>query len=288
MTPNTDLIVEHQAWVDTRERQLSDPDGWLALVGLVWLEPGVHRLGNEPPAELLFNGAAAGVAGTFEMSGSRVLFAPAKGVTATLDGQALEPGIAVELQDDQERSASVLRVGSLHITHINRHDQPALRIRDRNAPTLLEFRGMPRYPYDPAWTIPARFEPSKEDAVHEFEDVTGHREAQAIVGTLHFQLPGDLPGITRTLLAQAAGPRDLFVVFGDATNGQATYGGGRFLQVPGPDEHGSTVIDFNRAFTPPCSFTPYATCPIPPMPNRLDVPVAAGEQQHQSTRSETR
>ena len=282
MTPDPALLEAHQTWVNTRERQLRNPEGWLALVGLVWLEPGNWRLGNSSPAELVFSGSNATSAGMFEVVGNTVSFTPEVGVEATLNDEPLAPGVEVDLVDDQHGPASVLRVGTLHITHIHRQSKPALRVRDRNAPTLTNFMEMDRHDFDPAWRVPARFTPAGTTSVVTIEDVTGHVEEQPYEGTLQFELPGDTPETTRTLIVQAAGPRDFFVVFGDASNGHETYGGGRFLQVPRPGADGMTIIDFNRAYTPPCSFTPYATCPVPPMGNRLDRAVPAGERFPQS------
>lgn len=287
MTPDPVLLDSHQAWVDTRERQLRNPEGWLALVGLVWLEPGTWRLGNSPPAELVFAGSNAAFAGTLKVEGDVVTFTPQVGVEATLDDASLTPGVDVNLKDDRTGPASILRVGTLHITHIHRQSKPALRVRDRNAPTLVDFVEMDRHPFDPSWRVPARFIPAETNSRVEIEDVTGHLEAQPFEGTLEFELPGDPPETLRTLVVQDAGPRDFFVVFGDASNGRETYGGGRFLQVPRPGADGMTVIDFNRAYAPPCSFTPYATCPIPPMGNRLDRAVPVGERLPQSRQPET-
>jgi len=167
----------------------------------------------------------------------------------------------------------VLRVGGLHVTHIHRHDRAALRIRDREASTRTAFNGIPRFDFDPRWVLPASFEPAAAGTSIPITLVTRHVETHPIAGTLRFEIDGE----ACELLAEQAGD-GLFVVFGDATNRDATYGGGRFLMVPGPDEDGRTRLDFNRSTNPPCAFTDFATCPTPPASNRLGFAVTAGER----------
>ena len=272
---------DHLRWIAAREHSLRDPEGWLALVALHWLPSGETVLaarGTPTDHELVLAGAGATPSAVFDHGPQGgVTVSPSRGVEATLDGHAIAPGLTVNLADDRAGDASVLRLGRLHVTHIHRQDRAALRIRDREAPTLQRFEGVPRFGFDPSLRVVARFKPAASGTTVPVTLITEHVEDHPVAGTLHLEIDGR----EVELLAEPAG-EDLFVVFGDETNGDpgagGTYGGGRFLKVgrPGPD--GSTVVDFNRSVNPPCSFTPYATCPTPPAANRLPFPVRAGER----------
>lgn len=276
-----DLQTRHATWVATRERSLRDPEGWLALVALHWLPKGRTILaGSGPPSDdrLVLPGALTSPAAEFLLNDSGLLQVEIPhSVQATLDGKPLASNTPTILQNDQKSKASVLRLGRLHVTHIHRQDRAALRIRDREAPTLLRHRGIPRFDFDPTLIVAARFVPANQGTTVPITLITEHVEHHPVAGTLHFEIAGR----PFTLLAEPAGD-DLFVVFGDETNQASgtsgTYGGGRFLSVPRPDAQGLTSIDFNRAVNPPCSFTPHATCPTPPAANRLPFPIAAGER----------
>lgn len=141
----------------------------------------------------------------------------------------------------------------------------------------MRFRGVPRFPFDPGAVVDARFEPAPPDTTVPITLITEHVEEHPVAGTLRFEIDGR----PCSLLAEQSGT-GLFVVFGDATNratgSDGTYGGGRFLSLAAPDPAGRVEIDFNRAVNPPCSFTPYATCPTPPAANRLPMAVRAGER----------
>ena len=250
-------------------------------MALHWLPEGRTILSDSGSAgdhRLVLPGSPASPAAEFllEDSGRLQVVIP-EGVEATLDGRPLGSNIPTVLQDDRKAKASVLRLGRLHVTHIHRQDRAALRIRDREAPTLLRHRGVPRFDFDPGWIVPARFVPADRGATIPVTLITEHVEDHPVAGTLHFEIDGR----PLSLLAEPGGD-DLFVVFGDQTNqasgDNGTYGGGRFLSVPRPDAEGLTSIDFNRAVNPPCSFTPHATCPTPPAANRLPLSIPAGER----------
>ena len=281
MEPPIDLRSRHEAWIATRERSLRDPEGWLALVALHWLPVGQTILADSGPAgddRLVLPGALASPAAAFTLQSSgRLSVEIPSGVQASLDRQPLPPGTPAIMASDRESTASVLRLGRLHITHIHRQERAALRVRDRQAPTLLRHQGVPRFDFDPALVVAARFVPATQGTTVPITLITEHVEPHPVAGTLHFEIGGR----PLSLLAQPSGD-DLFVVFGDQTNrstkADGTYGGGRFLSVTRPDAQGLTTIDFNRAVNPPCSFTPHATCPTPPAANRLPIPITAGER----------
>ena len=269
--------ADHVAWTRSRETALASPDGWLSLVALAWLPTGETTLsntGDSDPHRIVLTNAGGADAGIFTLDADGVVrFRPSPSVAATLDERDVSPGVDVVLADDRDGSPPVLRVGGLHVTHIHRHDRAALRIRDREASTRTAFNGIPRFDFDPDWVLPASFEPAAAGTSIPITLVTRHVETHPIAGTLRFEVDGE----ACELLAEQAGD-GLFVVFGDATNRDSTYGGGRFLMVPGPDADGRTRLDFNRSINPPCAFTAFATCPTPPASNRLDVEVTAGER----------
>ena len=272
-----EAAAEHLAWTRTRETSLSSPEGWLSLVALTWLPAGDTTLsdtGTPGARRIVLANAGGPDAGVFTRDERDVVrFRPSPTVTATLDDRPLASDVEVVLEDDRTGSPPVLRVGGLHVTHIHRHDRAALRIRDRESTTRTGFDGVPRFDFDPGWIVPATFEPAADGASIPITLVTQHVETHPVAGTLRFKV-GD--GMFE-LLAERTGD-DLFVVFGDATNRDTTYGGGRFLIVPGPDADGRTELDFNRSINPPCAFTDHATCPTPPNSNRLEIAVTAGER----------
>ena len=282
-TPEVSSHDHHDQWVQTREQALRNPEGWLTLVGLVWLEPGSEVLGRGDGADIAFEGAPASPSGIFKTTDEgQVSFTLSPGVTATINGEPIQSDRRIQMKNDADGPSDILRLGTLHITHLQRQNQPVFRVRDHEAETLRNFNGMDRYPFDPKWIVEARFESAPTGTTQDVTDVTGHISQQSRAGTLNFELNGT----PCQLHATAGGEQVLFVVFGDETNGDETYGGGRFLNVATPDEHGMTTIDFNRAYIPPCCFTPFATCPIPDNENKLQIPITAGEQKATAPKTE--
>lgn len=282
-TPDPSSHDQHDQWVQAREHALRNPEGWLTLVGLIWLEPGIEVLGADEESDITFAGAPASPSGTFEITDEGgVSFTLSPGVDATINGRTIRSDQPIPMKNDVDGPSDILRLGSLHITHLERRSQPVLRVRDQQAETLRTFSGLDRFPFDPRWIVKARFEPAPSGTTQDVEDVTGHVSQQSQAGTLHFELDGT----PCQLQATGEGEPSLFVVFGDETNGNDTYGGGRFLNVKPPDEQGMTTLDFNRAYIPPCCFTPFATCPMPTRENRLPLRITAGEQKPTSIPTE--
>lgn len=171
---------------------------------------------------------------------------------------------------------------------VRREGRLALRVRDNASPLRTEFAGIDRFDYDPSLVVAARVEPPQPGAVVAITNVRGFTEDQPLAATLVVTLGG----VEHRLAATKGSGDGFFVVFGDATNAAAdpavrTYGGGRFLDVPAPTA-GVAVLDFNRAYNPPCSFTPFATCPTPPASNRLPIEIRAGERAPRGTHGPAR
>jgi uncharacterized protein (DUF1684 family) len=258
--------AEVEEWRAGRYEALRRDQGWLTLSGLAWLKPGENRVGSDPTSDAVLPGGPA-QAGTLTVS--------ADGVVA--DGSWLHEGRPVErlvLVDDRDGRQTLLELGSLRLCLIERGGRLALRTWDLEAPARRDFSGVDHWPVDPAWRLQARFEatPGRRLAV---PDVLGTVEDQESPGDVVFEADG----VTHRLQALPGGPSgELWLVFGDATNGHETYGGGRFLYAGPPATDGSVVLDFNRAYNPPCVFSPYATCPLPWPANVLPIRVEAGER----------
>jgi Uncharacterized conserved protein len=179
-----------------------------------------------------------------------------------------------ELADDLDDAPTILELGTLRLHLIRRGDRIGLRVRDHEAPALHAFSGMQHFPLDPSWRIVARFEPAPPGRTLAMMDITGAQSADPTPGTVVFERDG----ATWRIDALDGGEKgELWLIFGDATNGRQTFGGGRFLYTEPPAADGSVVVDFNLAYNPPCVFSPFATCPLPPPQNRLALRIEAGE-----------
>lgn len=274
--PATGYREQTDAWHAGRIARLAAPDGWLSLVGLAWLRPGVNRIGSAPDNDIVLAKAPSRL-GTIELTadGALVLTLTA-GEGVTIDGKpAADAG--VPLYDDLRAAPSRVAFGSVNFVVIDRGGRKALRVRDREAPTRTGFTGIERFPVDPAWRVVAEWQPL---------DPPYRLAATTVIGTIEtYPAPGkavfEREGVRCELypVLEAPGDRRLFVMFRDATSGKESYGAARFLYADQP-RGGWIVLDFNRAYNPPCAFTAYATCPLAPPENRLALAVRAGERMY--------
>jgi len=254
-----------------RDERLRDPVGWLSLVGLWWLETGEHRFGADPTNQIVLAGSdLPTAAGSLEVVDGVVRLHPLS-PELTVDGRPAREGT---LRADVDGEPSLLSLGSLRLHIIRRGDRLAVRVRDTRAPALAEFAGIERFPVDPSWRLVGRLERAEGRTV-QIVDVTGVVAAEATPGSVRFERGG-----TQFTLDALAGGDDgsLWLIFADATNGRDTYGGGRYLYTEPVGPGGEVVADFNLAYNPPCVFSPYATCPLPPAQNRLAIRIEAGER----------
>jgi uncharacterized protein (DUF1684 family) len=269
--------AEVEEWRAGRLARLTAEGGFLSLVGLHWLSPGVSSFGSAADNTLVFPAGAPARMGVLRVAGSQVTLVPASGVELTVDGEALPGGAERVLRSDAEGAPSVVHHGTFAFQVIDRGGRLALRVKDSANPVRAGFRGIDSYPVDPSLRIVARFEPYDPPRSIPIPTVLGTTEPMPSPGRLRFERDGRTYTLDPVL---EPGDDDLFVIFGDLTNQDETYGGGRFLyaEPPGPD--GTVVLDFNRAYNPPCAFTPYATCPLPPPQNKLALRVEAGERRY--------
>jgi uncharacterized protein (DUF1684 family) len=255
-------LAEIEAWRREREKRLTADDGWLTVVGLFWLKQGSNSFGTDPSCDIVLPpGSAPPRAGTFEHSHGR-----------TLLRWADRPGLPLKMQPDAPGPPTIATVGDLSLLVIRRGDRYAIRLRDRNSPFRKQFTGLRWYPVDAAWRVRARFTPYPEPRKLRVGSTIGEPQEFDAPGYLEFDVQG-----RRLRLEPARSGAELFLIFKDLTSGKTTYPAGRFLYAPLPKD-GTVVLDFNKAFNPPCAFTPYTTCPLPPKQNHLPVAVEAGEK----------
>ena len=267
-----DLEAETSAWQHKRISNLTSEDGWLSLVGLFWLREGDNTFGSAPENDFVFPAGTPARIGTLTRHGTQVTVQAEHGVELTRDGKPFSGGAV----GDSEKSADVLGLGSLRFYLIRRGEHLGLRVKDPHAPALRNFHPIATWPVNAAWRIEARFEPSPTPRKISIPTVLGTVEEADSPGTLVFQLNGEEHRLDPVLEPES---NQLFIVFADQTNRTDSYGAGRFLSADMP-QGGRVVLDFNRAYNPPCAFSPYATCPLPPPQNRLKLRVEAGEKRY--------
>lgn len=263
---------EIEKWRKDREANLIKDDGWLTVAGLYWLKEGDNRAGTASRNDIVLPpGSAPPRIGGFTFRNGSTTFTAEAGIEVTLNGK---PVGKVALRSDAEGAPDVLRIGALSMWVIRRGDRYAIRLRDSNAPARKKFQGLRWFEIDEAWRIRARWVPYNPPKKVSVLNIVGITEQALCPGYAVFQIEGKEYRLEPT----EEGGR-LFFVFRDATAGKETYPAGRFLYAD-PPEGGYVVLDFNRAYNPPCAFTAYATCPLPLPQNRLPVRIPAGEKNH--------
>ena len=252
-----------------RIKALTEQNGWLNLAGLYWLKPGDNSFGSASNNTLVFKHKnMPAQLGKFKVLGKRVSFEFDK-VVSKFSNDYLEE---IVLFDPSKKTDSSIQFNQFMWSIIIREDKIGVRFRDLKNPALAAFKGNKRFAINETWNLPAKLLPPNASGLF-ITNVLGQTNAEDYAGKISFEYQGK----NYVLDAISEGPGDLFVIFGDATNGINTYHTGRFMYVPRPDSNGNTYIDFNKAFNPPCAYTAFATCPIPPKQNILPFKVTAGE-----------
>lgn len=267
------------AWRAARVRRLTEADSWLSLIGKHWLTERESSVGSDPGASIVLpRDRVPPQLGTFVRDGDGVRFEPAAGVALTLrDGQnaterALEGPML--LRTDAHGAPDRLQLGSVSLEVMERAGEFAVRTRDTESPARRHFPGIDYFPIDPSWRVVAKLERYEPEKVIELAYETGTSEAQRCPYAAVFERDGVTYRVDPVI--DGSRPR-LFYLFWDLTCRDESYGASRFLYAPLPKgDH--VVLDFNQAFSPPCAFTPYAACPLPPLQNRLAVRIEAGEK----------
>ncbi|MBP3985818.1 DUF1684 domain-containing protein [Pseudoxanthomonas helianthi] len=268
------FLAENAAWREQRRQELLQPDGWTSLVGLHWLDPGAHYIGSGGSSGIRLAVGPAKM-GMLVLKQDRIEFTPESGAALTLDGEPLKG--RVELHSDREQTPSVIGFdeGKGKLTVIRRGDRYALRVKHADAPSRVNFAGVQYWNADPSWRLVGKFVANPPGKTIPIVDIVGMTTDSPNPGAVEFVRDG------KTYRIEALAEDDsgaLFLVFADRTSGHGSYPAGRFLDAAKPDAQGRVVLDFNRAYDPPCAFTPFATCPLPPPENRLDLAITAGEK----------
>lgn len=277
-TADREYIKGIEEWQKRRVTNLTRPDGWLSLIGLFWLKEGENRFGSSPTNSIRFPAEKApAVMGSFILNRDRVT------VNIFDNLPVLHQGIPIqtlEMQNDLSENPTFLRYGSLSWLVIKRGDRYGIRLRDSKSETIKNFKGLDYFPIDPGWKIRASFEPYSPVKKISVPNVLGTENEETCPGALVFEKNGQRFRLDPIL---EDGTSQWFIIFSDETNGKETYGAGRFLYADPPDQNGYTFLDFNKAYNPPCAFTPFATCPLPPEQNHLNLKVEAGEKKYQGS-----
>ncbi|HKZ32539.1 MAG TPA: DUF1684 domain-containing protein [Vicinamibacteria bacterium] len=257
-------------WRDERQARLKADGGWLSVAGLAWLKPGENRFGTDKTAAVVLPaGSAPPLAGVFELKGTETTVRLAEGTQARMAGLPLV-GPAVLRPD----SGDVVELGSVSLQVIERGGRFGIRLKDKNAAARREFTGCRWYEVKEGYRIEAKWVPHPEPRPLKVPNILGQTESMPSPGYAEFKVAGTtvrLDGVLETPQST-----QLWFILRDQTSGKDTYPAGRFLYAELPKD-GRVVLDFNRAYNPPCAFTAYATCPLPPPQNWLAVKIEAGE-----------
>lgn len=270
------LQAEVDAWRAHRFASLTGENGWLSLVALLPLHSGANSLGSAAGSTLrLDRPDVPAHAARISVSGGKVMLKAARGSGITLDGK---PVTQLQMQTDASGSPTVLALGTLRFFVIDRLGHLFLRVRDVQNPKRNAFRGVETFPVSDAWSINARFEPYVPAHQVTIMNVLGLEQQIPSPGAVVFEKDGRSWRLDT--LDEDPSSDALTLMFADATSGRETYGAGRFLEVPRPS-NGSVQVNFNRAYNPPCAFSSFATCPLPPPQNKIALRVEAGEKRYE-------
>jgi len=262
-------------WRAERLKEINGEDGWTTLVGLFWLKNGKNTIGSSPSNDIdLPKERAPKFAGVLWLDNGIAQLEASRGSGITRDGK---PVSKLVLDSDADGKPTVLRLGSLTFFVIKRGERLGLRVKDKNNAARSHFAGLDYYRVNLKWRIQARYEPYDPVKFVSIANVLGMIDEMASPGALIFEANGKTLRLDPVL---EKGSKQLFIIFADQTNGKDTYGAGRYLYADPPGADGKVIVDFNRAYNPPCAFTKFATCPLPPKQNRLPIRVDAGEKKY--------
>ncbi|MGA2431406.1 MAG: DUF1684 domain-containing protein [Candidatus Acidiferrum sp.] len=271
-------------WRTQHVADLQKPDGWLSLAGLEWLSPGDNTFGSAVDNKIHLPASGPPHAGVLHLEGTTVTLMPPSGGFAQgllLDGK---PAQSQELRTgaDTDKGNPRMTIGTLNFYVVRRADRFALRIKDAHSAALAGFHGLKWFPPDPAFRLQARWIPYTPPKSVTLATLIGTSYDQPVPGAAEFILGGKTYKLEPVMEDNPA--TKLFFILRDTTSSTTTYAACRFLYTGLPsnglDKAGELVLDFNHLENPPCAYTPYATCPLPPPGNRLPVPLPVGEQRY--------
>jgi uncharacterized protein len=264
----TSYQTEVEQWRQQQEQELKADTGWLTVAGLFWLKNGVNTAGSDARSDIVLPRGPAKL-GEFDFEQGQTIFRPASGVLVSVSGKPASA--ASKLKPDTEGNPDQVQLNGLTMFVIHRGDRYAIRLKDTDSKFRKEFTGLHWFPVKPGYRVSAKFvvyEPPKLIAI---PNVLGETTQMPSPGYVQFTLDGQSLRLDPVVEGD-----HLFFIFHDETSGKETYPPGRFLDAE-LAKNGSVLLDFNKAYNPPCAVTPYATCPLPPKQNRLTVRIEAGE-----------
>ena len=271
-TADPNYVKEINEWDQKRINRLKADDGWLNLVGRFWLKQGESTFGSAKDNDIVVESSKLPEhIGSFIFEDSVVTFRALDGVNVMLGDMSVKE---IVLVDDQKSDVTVLQIGSVKFNLIVRNTLYGIRFRDLNSDLVKNFKGVERFPIDESWKIAAKLEAYNPVKEIDVPNVLGQISKEKCPGAVVFERDGK----THRIDAVDEGGDRFFLIIADQTSGEETYGGGRFMYVNKPDSTGTILLDFNKAYNPPCVFTKYATCPLPPLQNYLKLKIEAGEK----------
>ena len=269
--------MQHQSeilqWRAERIEKLKQPDGWLSLVGMHWLPQGVTRVGSGPANGTRIKVGPANLGLITTNKRNQIWLQPDALAGLSIDGKPMTG--RTELIPDTRGTPTVvgLNGGRASFIVIERGGRLALRVRDADAPTRVQFTGIDSFPIDRKFRVEAEFTPHEAGRTIDVVNILGMVEPMMNPGTVRFKI-GEQEFVLETI---DEGDHRLFLVFADRTSGKQSYAAARFLYAEFPGSDGKTIVDFNMTYNPPCAFSAFSTCPMPPPENRMDIAITAGE-----------
>ena len=273
---STAYAADTKDWRAKRFDAIAGADGWSTLAGLFWLDSARYTIGSAPAnAIVLPADHTPRKFGTLTRVDSSFVFRAAKGVKVTVDSAQLD---SVRIASDKGATPTVMYAGSVTYRVIERVGRFALRVKDSSYVLRRDFKGLEYFPLDTSLRVLARLVPHKTPRTLRIMNVIGQTDEYQSPGMLEFTIGGKPYSLTAAF--EGRDTTKYFVIFRDATSRETTYPAGRFLYATLVDSAGNTILDFNRAYNPPCAFTAFATCPLPPAENVVKVAIAAGEKRY--------
>jgi uncharacterized protein len=269
---------EIKDWQEKRAERLRSDNGWFTLCGLFWLNEGENKFGTDSSNAIIFpQGKTIPFAGALLLKDGVVKLQTQPKAEIRINDSIVTSSI---LQTDEEGKAqpTILTTGTLSFYVIKRGSQLGVRVKDKENSARINFKGLDYFPVDLKWRIKSKFEPYVPPKVIQIATVINTVESDTCIGALVFEIDGVKYKLDAVL--ERGTPDQLFLMFSDETSGKETYGTGRQLNTDMPDTDNKVVIDFNKAYNWPCAYTEYATCPIPPRDNHLNLRVEAGEKKY--------
>ncbi len=266
---NDDYTQGILEWRQEVDRNLRRENGWLALAGLFWLRKGTNLIGSSPESDILLPPRAPTRVGTFEFDGNNVKLNVETDLPVELNGDNVK---SARLDTDQEDVPSFITLDDMRMVVVRRSKGVGIRLWDNTREERRLFPSRQWYPVKKEYRVPATYTRYETPKIVKMPDILGAILDEPMQGFVSFELNGE----KYELVAEELPDQRLFIQFMDLTNGKSTYPSGRYHYTDAP-ENGKLFIDFNKAYSPPCAFTQYATCTFSPHENHLKVPIEAGE-----------